>query len=123
MPTAEVPPESRRAARRNPVHKGINGKILRPHTLQRGEAATQHVEATGKQARLVERPKVRHILHHAKGARVAPGVSADGARIDRVDIAADGAGFQRLADGLQCPQQRPQRCLPFLEQVKHRPAR
>jgi hypothetical protein len=78
------------------------------------------VEAAREEAGAVERPEVGHFLDYAEQARVAARIGADGAGIDRIDIAADAAHRQALVDLLESAQQRRHDRFPLLQQMQHR---
>ncbi len=80
------------------------------------------MEAPGEQPRLLQRPEIRHVLDHTERFRIASRVRADAARVDRVDVAADAAMDHPLVHALQRTQQRRQRGLALLQQVKDRAA-
>src|SRR5689334_758770 len=75
--------------------------------------------ATGEQSRAVEGPEVGHLLHHAQRPFLAARVLADRAGIRRVDIAADRAGRELVGDVAERGEQRLERRLTLLHQMKH----
>ena len=75
--------------------------------------------AAGEEPRAIERPEVCDLLHNAQHLFVAARVAADGARVGRVDIAADRAGRELVGDLPERSKKRLKRRLALLHQVKH----
>jgi hypothetical protein len=78
----------------------VDAEILRSNALESREPATEHVIATRKQARPIERPKIGDVLDDAQHFLVTPRVAADAAWIRCIDVAADRAGGELVSDVL-----------------------
>src|SRR5690349_7347080 len=66
------------AASRNAPDEPFDREILGSDAFQRGEPPAEHMVTTREEPRAVERPQVRHLLHHAQHLLVAALVAADG---------------------------------------------
>ena len=76
---------------------GRQGSTLRPDTVQSRQRAAQHMIAPVQGFGTLKRPQIADIFHHADNRTVAARVGANGARVLRVDIAANIAGFYGIA--------------------------
>ena len=89
--------------------------IIRPNAVERRQHAAEHMIARGHEPRALQRPKVRDRLDDQQYAGVASRVLTDRAGVDRVYIAADGAGEDALIGDLHRLAQRPQQFLAFFD--------
>jgi hypothetical protein len=108
---------------RDPLDQAADGQVFGPHPFERGEPPAQHVIAPGEQPRAVERPEVRHVLHHAQRARIAARIGADAARIAGIDIAAGPHSTSPSRTASERLEQLHQRGLAPLDQPQHRAPR
>ena len=81
-------------------------QLLRPNTVQGRQRSSQHMIAPTQGFGTLKRPQIADIFHHADNRTVAARVGANGARVLRVDIAANIAGFYGIARSRQCCRQR-----------------
>ena len=89
---ARIIPGRARRARDQPVDR----EILGADAVERRQRAAEHVVAAAKRAGAFERPEIGELLDDADRRAVAPRVAADRARLDRVEIAADRTGPDRV---------------------------
>ena len=74
--TSRTPPDP------DPSFEGIDGQLLGPDPLGRGESAQQDVVDAGERARLLQGEEVPRLLDDADQGGVAAGVAADRAEGD-----------------------------------------
>src|SRR5205085_5378956 len=98
-------------------------EVLGAYALERGQTAAEHMIASRKQPRAVERPEVCDLLDHTQQLLVAARVLADRTRIGSVDVAAGRAGRELVGDLRQRGEQRLERRLALLHQVEDRTPR
>ena len=98
-------------------------ELVRAAPVERRQCAAENVVATFENRRPLERPKIGDTLHDADGRPVARFLGADGAGLDRVQVAADAAPPDRLSGRCQGLRQRLQQAGPPLDQVQRRASR
>ena len=87
------------AAFLDPAQELVDGQVFRPHPVERRQPAAKHMITAVEQPGTIQRPEVRHFLHHAERTRIAARIGADAARVGGIDVAAGPALDQRLAHG------------------------
>ena len=98
-----------------------DGQIRRANAIERRHHAAQHMIAGRQGRRPLQGPEIGDILDDDDDARIAEGIAADGAGVDRIDIAADAADTD-LGDGLfTSDRQRLQQAFLLLDQMQRRP--
>ena len=104
------------AASLDPRDQGRNVQIVRRDPVNGGENPAKHMIAAAKCAPTLQRPEIRHILHHADERIIAPVGLTHRAGLDRVEIPADLAPLDLLARLCQRVGQRFQQCVTTLQQ-------
>ena len=101
-------------------NQALDRQILGADAVERRQGSAEDVIAAAKSAGAFERPKIREIFDDADDALFTPGVAANRTGLDRVEIAADRAGANRLGRFGQRRSERRQQALPPLDQVQRR---
>ena len=102
-----------------PGDEAIDIERFRADAIEGGEHAAQHMVAALEKPAAFQRPEIGDIGNDADEGGIAPDVCADAAGLDRIEIAADGAGRKRRIDPLEGGDQRFQRRFAVLQQVQH----
>ena len=108
---------------RHMLHESVEVEVVRPDAVERRQHTTQHMVAAPDNPGPFQRPKVRHGFDHHQGGGVASRVAADGAGIQRVDVAASRAGHDAVAGDPHGIGERRQQVLPLAHEMQRRPAR